>query len=68
MEILVAATLLARVVLAATFVTSGTAKLFDPAGTRKALHDLGAPAALAPPLSRVLPWIELAVALGHSPA
>ena len=31
MEILVAATLLARVVLAATFVTSGTAKLFDPA-------------------------------------
>ena len=64
MEILVAATLLARVVLAATFVTSGTAKLFDPTGTRKALHDLGAPAALAPPLSRVLPWIELAVALG----
>lgn len=55
--------LVSGLVLAAVFGTAALAKVFDLAGTRKALHEFGAPAFLAPALSLVLPFVELAVAI-----
>jgi uncharacterized membrane protein YphA (DoxX/SURF4 family)/thiol-disulfide isomerase/thioredoxin len=51
-----------RLLLAAVFATAGAGKLFDPAGSRRALEDFGVPARLAV-LGRIaLPVIELSVA------
>ena len=49
---------LARVLLAATFIVSGLAKLITPAGTRRALTELRVPARMAAPLSWSIPLVE----------
>ena len=60
--------LIARVVLALVFFAAGAAKLADRAGSRRALIDFGVPASLASPLGRLLPPVELAVAVVLIPA
>ena len=57
------AILFARLLLAAVFVVAGVAKLADREGSRRAVADFGVPAALATPLSILLPLAELAVAV-----
>jgi peroxiredoxin len=57
-----------RLLLAAVFFIAGSAKLFDPIGTRKALRDFGVPGFLTPLLVVLLPLAELAVALAMIPA
>src|SRR5262245_18134513 len=57
-----AALVIARVVLAAVFLTAGLAKLADREGSRQAMRDFGVPAPLAGPLGTLLPVVELAVA------
>ncbi len=54
--------LLARIVLAAIFLVAALGKLRDGAGTRQAMRDFGAPAALAGTLALVLPALELTAA------
>ena len=54
--------LVARLVLAAVFVTAGLAKLADPPGTGEAALGFGVPEALVPYLARLLPLAELVVA------
>lgn len=56
------AVLLLRLALAAVFLTAGIAKLRDPAGTRTAVVDFGAPRWAAAPLAVALPAAELAIA------
>jgi thiol-disulfide isomerase/thioredoxin len=63
-----AALLVARLVLAAVFGASGTAKLFDRAGTRATATAFGVPAPLAGPVALALPAAELAVAAALIPA
>src|SRR5215213_9730839 len=53
----------ARLVLAGVFAGAGFAKLADRTGSRQAMVDFGLPAALANPLTILLPLAELAVAL-----
>jgi len=53
-----------RLVLCLIFGVAGITKLLDLGGTREALKNFGAPAPLIPTLSFVLPFIELAIALG----
>jgi len=53
---------LGRITLAAVFVVAAVTKLLDREGTRQAVQEFGAPAALAAPLAVVLPLCELAVA------
>ncbi|UZJ24802.1 redoxin domain-containing protein [Rhodococcus antarcticus] len=55
--------LVARLVLAAVFVTSGVAKLRDQAGSRTAVADFGVPAALVPLVTVALPVVELLAAV-----
>jgi uncharacterized membrane protein YphA (DoxX/SURF4 family) len=55
--------LVLRLLLAAVFAVAGVAKLRDPAGSRKALQDFGAPARLAGPGGFLLPLLEIAVAV-----
>jgi thiol-disulfide isomerase/thioredoxin len=62
------ALLLARLGLAAVFVVSGAAKLFDRSGSRQAVIDFGLPSALATPLGLLVPVAELAVAAALVPA
>lgn len=52
-----------RVLLAAVFLVAGVAKLLDREGTRAAVQDFGAPAALAGPLAVALPLAEIALAV-----
>ena len=61
------ALLIARLLLAAVFVTAGLAKLFDLAGSRQALVNFGVPDRLANPLGLLLPLGELIVALALIP-
>ncbi|HEY0431576.1 MAG TPA: MauE/DoxX family redox-associated membrane protein, partial [Pyrinomonadaceae bacterium] len=57
-------TVLIRIALSAVFGAAGVTKLMDQHGTREAVRNFGAPPALAPTLSVVLPILELAVAAG----
>ena len=59
--------LIARLLLAAVFVTAGLAKLVDRPGSRQAVTDFGLPAAIAGPLAILLPLAELAVAVALVP-
>lgn len=56
--------LILRLSLAGVFGVAGLAKLFDRAGSVKALNDFGVPAPLAKPLVSLLPVVELAIAVG----
>jgi thiol-disulfide isomerase/thioredoxin len=55
---------LLRVVLSAVFGIAGVTKLLDQRGTRDAIKNFGAPEAMAPALSLVLPITELTIAAG----
>ena len=55
--------LLLRLTLAVVFSVAAFAKFFDPEGTRKALEGFSVPEPLRTPLVKVLPAIELVVAL-----
>lgn len=50
------------------FVTAGVAKLLDPRGSRQAMADFGAPAALARVLAIALPLAEIGTATALLPA
>jgi thiol-disulfide isomerase/thioredoxin len=58
----------ARLILAAVFAVAGTGKLLDRAGTQQAVTSFGLPPVLAPAVARVLPLVELSVAVGLLPA
>jgi len=60
--------LTARVLLAMVFALAGFGKLSDLAGARKSMLDFGAPRAMAPLLSFLLPLAELACAVALIPA
>jgi hypothetical protein len=63
--------LLVQITLSVVFGLAGVTKLLDPAGTRQAIKNFGAPESSVPLLSRLLPLAELAVAvllLFHSTA
>lgn len=62
------ALVLGRLLLATVFVVAGLSKLFDLAGSRRALADFGLPPHLATPLGLLLPLAELAVAVALLPA
>ncbi|HWN10595.1 MAG TPA: MauE/DoxX family redox-associated membrane protein [Pyrinomonadaceae bacterium] len=53
-----------RLALSLVFAVAGVTKLLDLAGTREAVKNFGAPQPLIPTLSFLLPFIELAIALG----
>lgn len=55
---------LVRVALSAIFGVAGVTKLLDQPGTREAVENFGAPKSLAPALALVLPFLELAIAVG----
>ena len=55
--------LIARIVLAAVFAVAGIAKLFDRAGSEKAIVDFGVPESIAKPFSILLPLAEIATAI-----
>lgn len=55
---------LVRIALTVVFGLAGVTKLIDQRGTREAVKNFGAPKWLAPALSIVLPFTELAIALG----
>src|ERR1044072_5611683 len=57
-----------RVLLSAVFTVAAVTKLSDRRGTERAITDLGLPQATAPLLARVVPFVELAVALMLLPA
>jgi len=61
------ALLIARVLLAAIFVTAGLAKLFDLSGSRRALIRFGVPVKMTRPLGLLLPACELLVAAALIP-
>jgi peroxiredoxin/uncharacterized membrane protein YphA (DoxX/SURF4 family) len=50
--------------LAGVLLVAGGAKLFDLAGTRRSVRELGFPAVLGRPVAIVLPLVELALAAG----
>jgi thiol-disulfide isomerase/thioredoxin/uncharacterized membrane protein YphA (DoxX/SURF4 family) len=54
---------LARVLLFLVFLASGLGKILDVAGLRQALLGFGTPARLVSPLSVLLPFLEIAVAI-----
>ena len=56
--------LLLRISLSAVFAIAGVTKLLDQRGTRDAVRNFGSPESLAPALSVVLPFVELAIAAG----
>jgi peroxiredoxin len=62
------ALLLARLVLAAVFAIAAVGKIADPAGSLRAARDFGASEPLAAIASRLLPMLELAVAVALVPA
>ena len=53
----------AQLLLAAVFAVSGTTKLFDVVGSRRAVVDFGVPARAAVPIGTLLPLAELAIAV-----
>src|SRR6266404_5771796 len=55
---------LVRIALSAVFSLAGITKLMDQPGTREAVKNFGAPDAIAPAVALVLPFIELAIAVG----
>ncbi len=55
--------LLARIVLAVTFLVSSIGKFLDLQGSRKAMRDFGVPESMAGPASFGLPIVELITAL-----
>lgn len=61
---LLAVIILLRFALSAIFAVAGWAKLMDPRGTREAVINFGAPATSADSFSLLLPWVEIAIALG----
>ena len=63
MTMLEVSLLAGRLVLAGVFLVAAVAKLLDRDGTRHAVQEFGAPAALAGPLALALPLAELAVAV-----
>jgi len=54
---------IARLVLAGTFVVAGVAKLRDRDGLRESTTGLGVPASLAPAVALGLPWLEIGLGL-----
>lgn len=55
---------LVRIALSVVFSLAGITKLMDQAGTREAVKNFGAPKAIAPAIAFILPFIELATAVG----
>lgn len=55
---------IAALLLAGVLVVAGGAKLFDLAGTRRSVSELGLPSRLGWPIAIVLPLVELALAVG----
>src|SRR5882762_9097075 len=55
---------LVRIALCAVFSLAGITKLMDQPGTREAVKNFGSPNAIAPAVALVLPFIELAIAVG----
>jgi thiol-disulfide isomerase/thioredoxin/uncharacterized membrane protein YphA (DoxX/SURF4 family) len=55
---------LVRVALSVVFSLAGITKLRDQPGTREAVKNFGAPAASAPAVALILPFVELAIAIG----
>lgn len=53
-----------RLALAAVFLVSATAKFASLTGSRRAAADLGVPTRVAPVVGTLLPFVELAVAIG----
>ncbi len=53
-----------RLALSLVFAVAGVTKLLDLEGTREAVKNFGAPRPLIPALAFLLPFIELAIALG----
>jgi uncharacterized membrane protein YphA (DoxX/SURF4 family) len=54
---------IARVVLAAVFITAGVGKLIDLDGSRKAMRDFGVPESVADAFGLLLPIAELVIAV-----
>ena len=55
---------LVRIALSVVFSLAGITKLMDQAGTREAVKNFGAPAASATAVAFILPFVELAIAIG----
>lgn len=55
--------LLIRTLLFGIFVLAGSAKILDPAGSRKALREFGVPGVLVPPVAVILPLAEIAIGI-----
>jgi thiol-disulfide isomerase/thioredoxin len=55
---------LVRIALSLVFSLAGITKLLDQAGTREAVKNFGAPEAAAPAVALILPFVELAIAIG----
>ena len=55
---------LVRIALSVVFSLAGITKLMDQAGTREAVKNFGAPEATAPAVAIILPFVELAIAIG----
>lgn len=55
---------LVRIALSVVFSLAGITKLMDQTGTREAVKNFGAPKAAAPAVALVLPFVELAIAIG----
>jgi peroxiredoxin len=55
---------LVRIALSAIFGLAGATKLLDQPGTREAVENFGVPKNLAPALALILPFLELAIAMG----
>ncbi len=55
---------LVRLALSVVFSLAGVTKLMDQPGTREAVKNFGAPSGMAPAVAFILPFIELAIAVG----
>jgi len=55
---------LVRIALSVVFSLAGITKLMDQTGTREAVKNFGVPEASAPAVALILPFVELAVAIG----
>lgn len=55
---------LIRIALSVVFSLAGITKLMDQAGTREAVENFGAPRGSAPAVALILPFVELAIAIG----
>ena len=55
---------LIRIALSIVFSVAAITKLLDQEGTREAVQNFGAPRASAPAVAIILPFVELAIALG----